>query len=170
MDAASPGSGLLLRAACNVTRRGPINVPQEAMYWTTSKDGSGHRLSGTPRLHATFCGRTTSGPTMRSGHSLWATRAIALYPRILLTDIASAIALALCQILNGSVDIYIQHTSSHRSRVKLATRTGWEFHATLAARVSARSNRSRRATIRCRRLSKHYDATDESSACIGFSR
>src|SRR5499427_1253340 len=29
-----PGSGLLLRAACKVTFMGPINIPQEAMYWT----------------------------------------------------------------------------------------------------------------------------------------
>src|SRR5215467_14509892 len=41
-----PGSGLLLRAACNVIFMGPINVPQEAMYWTISKDGAGHTLSG----------------------------------------------------------------------------------------------------------------------------
>ena len=47
------GSGLLLRAACNVTFMGPINVSQEAMYWTTSKDGAGHTLSGVHeyRLH-----------------------------------------------------------------------------------------------------------------------
>ncbi len=41
-----PGNGLLLRAACNVKFSGPINVPQEAMYWTTSKDGTGQKLSG----------------------------------------------------------------------------------------------------------------------------
>jgi hypothetical protein len=41
-----PGSGLLLRAACNVTFMGPINVSQEAMYWTTRTDGAGHTLSG----------------------------------------------------------------------------------------------------------------------------
>jgi hypothetical protein len=48
-----PGSGLLLRAACNVTFMGPINVSQEAMYWTTRKDGAGHALSGAHdyRLH-----------------------------------------------------------------------------------------------------------------------
>ena len=48
-----PGVGLLLRAACNVTFMGPINVPQEAMYWTTRRDGAGHTLSGTRhyRLH-----------------------------------------------------------------------------------------------------------------------
>lgn len=41
-----PGSGFLLRAACNVTFMGPINVAQEAMYWTTGKDGAGRTLSG----------------------------------------------------------------------------------------------------------------------------
>ena len=48
-----PGSGILLRAACNVTFMGPINVAQEAMYWTTGNDGAGHTLSGAHdyRLH-----------------------------------------------------------------------------------------------------------------------
>jgi hypothetical protein len=41
-----PANGLLLRAACNVTFKGPINVSQEAMYWTTSDDATGHTLSG----------------------------------------------------------------------------------------------------------------------------
>jgi hypothetical protein len=42
-----PGNGILRRAACAVVFLGPINVPQEAMYWTTSKDGAGHTLNGT---------------------------------------------------------------------------------------------------------------------------
>src|SRR5574341_432743 len=42
-----PGNGILKRAACSVIFLGPINVPQEAMYWTTSKDGAGHTLNGT---------------------------------------------------------------------------------------------------------------------------
>jgi hypothetical protein len=41
-----PGNGILLRAACGDIFFGPINVPQEAMYWTRSGDGAGHRLSG----------------------------------------------------------------------------------------------------------------------------
>jgi hypothetical protein len=41
-----PGNGLLRRAACNVIFLGPVNVPQEAMYWTTRKDGAGHILNG----------------------------------------------------------------------------------------------------------------------------
>jgi hypothetical protein len=41
-----PDQGILRRAACNVTFLGPVNVPQEAMYWTTDKDGAGHTLRG----------------------------------------------------------------------------------------------------------------------------
>jgi len=41
-----PGNGILLRAACGVVFRGPINVPQEAMYWTTKVDSAGQKLSG----------------------------------------------------------------------------------------------------------------------------
>jgi hypothetical protein len=41
-----PGNGMLLRAAHAQIFPGPVNVPQEAMYWTTSGDGAGHALSG----------------------------------------------------------------------------------------------------------------------------
>jgi hypothetical protein len=41
-----PGNDILRRAACAVVFMGPINVPQEAMYWTTKTDGAGQRLSG----------------------------------------------------------------------------------------------------------------------------
>jgi hypothetical protein len=42
-----PGNGMVLRAAHAQLFPGPVNVPQEAMYWTTSGDGAGHTLSGT---------------------------------------------------------------------------------------------------------------------------
>ena len=41
-----PGNGMLFRAVCALIFPGPVNVPQEAMYWTTSKGGAGHRLNG----------------------------------------------------------------------------------------------------------------------------
>jgi hypothetical protein len=41
-----PGNGMLFRAACALMFPGPVNVPQEAMYWTTGKDGAGHGLNG----------------------------------------------------------------------------------------------------------------------------
>ena len=41
-----PDNGILLRAACSIVFPGPINVPEEAMYWTTKVDGAGQKLSG----------------------------------------------------------------------------------------------------------------------------
>jgi hypothetical protein len=41
-----PGNGILLRAAQAQVFPGPVNVPQEAMYWTTYVDAAGHTLSG----------------------------------------------------------------------------------------------------------------------------
>jgi len=41
-----PGNGIFTRAACARIFPGPVNVPQEAMYWKTAADGSGHALSG----------------------------------------------------------------------------------------------------------------------------
>jgi hypothetical protein len=41
-----PGNGMLLRAACANEFPGPINVPQEAMYWMTRVDSTGQKLSG----------------------------------------------------------------------------------------------------------------------------
>ena len=41
-----PSNDILLRAACANKFTGPINVPQEAMYWTTTKDGAGQKLTG----------------------------------------------------------------------------------------------------------------------------
>src|SRR6266496_5764991 len=39
-------NGMLLRAAHAQLFPGPVNVPQEAMYWWTNTDGAGHALSG----------------------------------------------------------------------------------------------------------------------------
>lgn len=41
-----PGNGMFLRAACARIFLGPVNSPQEAMYWKTQVDGAGHVLSG----------------------------------------------------------------------------------------------------------------------------
>ena len=40
------GNRILLRDACANEFPGPINVPQEAIYWKTNKDGAGQKLSG----------------------------------------------------------------------------------------------------------------------------
>ena len=41
-----PGNGIFMRAACAWIFPGPVNVPEEAMYWRTRVDGAGHALSG----------------------------------------------------------------------------------------------------------------------------
>jgi hypothetical protein len=41
-----PGSGMFFRAACAQIFPGPVNVPEEAMYWTTSGVGAGRVLNG----------------------------------------------------------------------------------------------------------------------------
>lgn len=40
------GNGMFVRAACAQLFAGPINTPQEAVYWWTNVDGSGRTLSG----------------------------------------------------------------------------------------------------------------------------
>jgi hypothetical protein len=42
-----PGNGMFLRAAHAQLFPGPVNLPQEAMYWWTNSDDAGHMLSGT---------------------------------------------------------------------------------------------------------------------------
>ena len=41
-----PGNGMFLRAAHAQLFPGPVNLPQEAMYWWTNSDSAGHALSG----------------------------------------------------------------------------------------------------------------------------
>jgi hypothetical protein len=41
-----PSNGMLLRAAHAQLFPGPVNVPQEAMYWWTNEDDAGHTLNG----------------------------------------------------------------------------------------------------------------------------
>jgi hypothetical protein len=41
-----PGNGMLLRAAHAQLFPGPVNVPEEAMYWWTREDGAGRALTG----------------------------------------------------------------------------------------------------------------------------
>jgi len=41
-----PGNGMFMRAACALAFPGPVNAPQEAMYWKTSVDGANRELSG----------------------------------------------------------------------------------------------------------------------------
>jgi hypothetical protein len=104
-----PGSGLLLRAACNVIFRGPINVPQEAMYWTTSKDGSGHRLSGAHGYTLRF-----AAGQLPPNNAFWSLTMGDAGNRFVPNPInrySISGRSGLVPNANGSVDIYIQHTA-----------------------------------------------------------
>lgn len=48
-----PSNGMFLRAAHAQLFPGPVNTPEEAMYWWTNADGAGHALTGVRqyRLH-----------------------------------------------------------------------------------------------------------------------
>lgn len=104
-----PGGGLLRRAACNVIFLGPVNVPQEAMYWTTGKDGAGHPLNGQHSYLMHF-----PAGQLPPNHAFWsltmsdAKNRFAANPinRTSLGDRSGLVPNA-----DGSVDIYIQNTA-----------------------------------------------------------
>ena len=91
-----PGNGMLFRAACAQVFPGPINVPQEAMYWTTSGDGAGHTLSG--KHDYLITGPKWSGPLPGGATQISSPRnAVLVISRVLLyadSDLPLAHALA----------------------------------------------------------------------------
>ncbi len=104
-----PGNGMLLRAAHAQLFPGPVNVPQEAMYWWTNTDGAGHVLSG---AHAYVIHFPAGG--LPPNQAFWsitmgdASNQFVANPiqRYNVSDRSS-----LAQNLDGSVDIYIQNAA-----------------------------------------------------------
>src|SRR5215470_14186933 len=105
--------------------------------------------------------------TTRSGHSLWAMQAIALY-RIPLTDIASAIALASCRVpMAPLISIFKTLLPQGMSQTGYLHRLALSYSG--SACISPVKPFST-ANIRCRRLSKYHDPTYESPAYFRFGR
>jgi hypothetical protein len=104
-----PDNGILLRAACSVVFLGPINVPQEAMYWTTKTDGAGHTLSGQHSyiIHFTAGGFPPNSAfwsiTMGDTKNHFVANPINRYS---VSDRSGLVPNA-----DGSVDVYIQNTA-----------------------------------------------------------
>jgi hypothetical protein len=104
-----PGNGMLLRAAHAQLFPGPVNVPQEAMYWTTSADGTGHTLSGRRDyiMHFPSGGLPPNNAfwslTMGDAQNRFVANPINRYS---VSDRSG-----LVQNADGSVDIYIQNTA-----------------------------------------------------------
>jgi len=104
-----PSNGIVKRAACSVIFLGPINTPQEAMYWTTSKDGAGQVLNGTHNYIMHF-----PAGQLPPNHAFWsltmgdAKNHFAPNPlnRYSVSDRSD-----LAPNVDGSVDIYIQTTA-----------------------------------------------------------
>jgi hypothetical protein len=104
-----PGNGMLLRAAHAQIFPGPVNVSQEAMYWTTFVDGAGHTLSGRHDyiMHFPPGGLPPNNAfwslTMGDARNRFVANPINRY------SVSDRSGLA--QNTDGSVDIYIQNTA-----------------------------------------------------------
>jgi len=105
-----PGNGMLLRAAHAQLFPGPVNVPQEAMYWWTNVDGAGHTLSGERDyiMHFPAGGLPPNNAfwslTMGTAKNLFVPNPINRY------SVSDRSGLA--QNPDGSVDIFIQNTAA----------------------------------------------------------
>jgi len=104
-----PGSSIFLRATCALTFSGPINVPQEAMYWTTKVDGAGQALSGANNYSMHFAagqlppGQAFWSLTMGDAKNRFVPNPINRYS---VSDRSGLVPNA-----DGSVDIFIQNTA-----------------------------------------------------------
>ena len=104
-----PSNGILLRGACAYIFPGPINVPQEAMYWMTRADSAGQKLSGAHHYVMHFpTGQLPPNNafwslTMGDARNHFAPNPINRYS---LSDRSGLVPKA-----DGSVDIYIQNAA-----------------------------------------------------------
>ncbi len=104
-----PGNDVLFKGACAAIFSGPINLPQEAMYWTTKVDGAGHTLSGEHDylLHFPAGGLPPNAAfwslTMGDAQNHFVPNPINRYS---VSDRSGLVANA-----DGSVDIYIQNAA-----------------------------------------------------------
>jgi hypothetical protein len=104
-----PGNGFLLRGACAITFMGPINVPQEAMYWTTKVDGAGQKLSGAHNYSMHFAAGQL--PPNQAFWSLTMGDARNHFVANPLNRYSLSDRSGLAQNPDGSVDIYIQNAA-----------------------------------------------------------
>jgi hypothetical protein len=108
-ECGEPSNGMLMRAACARIFPGPINVPQEAMYWRTNVDGAGHTLSGEHDyiMHFPAGGLPPNNAfwslTMGDAKNRFVANPINRY------SVSGRSGLA--QNADGSVDIYIQNAA-----------------------------------------------------------
>jgi hypothetical protein len=104
-----PGQGMLFRAACAQLFPGPVNVPQEAMYWWANVDDAGQTLTGQHAYLMHFpAGQLPPtnafwSLTMGDAHNRFVANPLNRYS---VSDRSGLVSHA-----DGSVDIYIQHAA-----------------------------------------------------------
>jgi hypothetical protein len=104
-----PGNGMLMRAACAQLFPGPVNVPQEAMYWWTNVDGAGHTLSGEHAYRLHF-----PAGQLPPSHAFWSLTMGTAKNHFVPNPIhrySVSDRSGLAPNTDGSVDIYIQNTA-----------------------------------------------------------
>jgi len=104
-----PGNGMLFRAACAQIFPGPVNVPQEAMYWTTSGDGAGHTLDGQHNYLMHF-----PAGGLPPNHAFWSLTMGDAKNRFVANPInrySVSDRTGLIPNADGSVDIYLQNAA-----------------------------------------------------------
>ena len=99
---------MLIRAACALALPGPVNTPQEAMYWTASVDGANHTLSGERNyiLHFPAGG-------LPPNHAFWSLTMGDAKNRFVanpLNRYSVSDRSGLVPNMDGSFDIYLQNT------------------------------------------------------------
>lgn len=104
-----PGNGMFLRAACARIFLGPINSPQEAMYWKTQVDGAGRMLSGE---HAYILHFPPGGlPPVNAFWSLTMADSKERFVPNRINRYCVSNRSELVPNADGSVDIYLQHAA-----------------------------------------------------------
>jgi len=103
-----PGNGMLFKAAC-ANKLPAVNVPQEAVYWTTSVDGAGQKLSG---QHDYIMHFPAGGlPPNKAFWSLTMGDAQNHFVANSINRYSVSDRTGLVPNTDGSVDIYIQNTA-----------------------------------------------------------
>jgi hypothetical protein len=101
-----PGNGMFTRAAHTRIFPGPINVPEEAMYWKTNVDGAGRSLSGN---HAYIMHFAPDG--LPPNDAFWSLTMADMQERFVANPLDRYVVgdrSGLVANADGSVDVYIQ--------------------------------------------------------------
>jgi hypothetical protein len=105
-----PGNGMFFRTACALKFLGPVNIPQEAMYWIANKNGEGHKLDGRHNYRMHF--QPGGLPPADAFWSLTMTDTRNRFVANPINRYSVSGHSGLMPNADGSVDIYIQHTAT----------------------------------------------------------